>query len=432
MQVPDSEAGGLGPQYAQDPFTYTLMLQVGSALDAAEGLRELVELTEQHAEHVDGMSAGDLAAQAGTAPNLLGELPENLDALMSDVEKKQSDALEALDLAEVDLADFERDPIAAAMKLLRPEILPEAAHRLIRLAQQSVQSPGSIAYMHAYLKAAARRPRRPRVFPAILSAICSEAEQIVANVLRRHLFDVGEWSSLLNPALDDEVHRRLGSGGALEKWRREIESCGAPIKDLVMEWVELGDIFARRNLFLHRRGRVDAQYAQRAAAPVPEIGSVIELDAQYLRDAIDRIELLTVGMTIGLLKAKVEDSGGTLAGAAAELAVAAGATGAQLRAEGYYHLAGALTGDRLEKERHRVNAWLARDARLGPYAIRDEVDAWDTRTLPNEFMLARFILLRRDKEGLALFTDLVANGTLAPESVQQWTLFARWHEQKLI
>ncbi|WAL70689.1 hypothetical protein OU787_03765 [Kitasatospora sp. YST-16] len=40
------------------------------------------------------------------------------------------------------------------------------------------------------------------------------------------------------------------------------------------------------------------------------------------------------------------------------------------------------------------------------------------------FQLARFTLLRRDEEGLSLFADLVADSTLTPDDVQQWTMFA--------
>lgn len=47
-------------------------------------------------------------------------------------------------------------------------------------------------------------------------------------------------------------------------------------------------------------------------------------------------------------------------------------------------------------------------------------------------MLARFILLRRDEEGRAPFTNLAADGSLAPEDVRKWALFARWREQRLI
>ncbi|WP_042435560.1 hypothetical protein [Streptacidiphilus anmyonensis] len=407
------------------------MMQISSAWDSAEGLRELVELAEQHAERVDGMPAGDLAAQATTAPAIPG-MREGLEAFLAKFEQEQTDALDALDLAEADLASFERDPIAAAMRLLPSGSFPEVAQRLTGLAQQSVRAPGGTAYLHSFLKAVARRPRRPRVFPAILSAICSEAEQIVANVLRRHFFDGGGWPSLLDPGLDDEVHKRLGTGGSLEKWRQEIESCGAPIKDLVMEWAQLDEVFARRNLFVHRRGVVDARYAKRAPAPAPEIGSLLDLDAQYLRDAIDRVELLTIGMTMGLLRAKVDNFSEMLAGSAAEFGFAAVDAGALLRAEGYYHLAGALSEDQEEKERQRVNAWLARDVRLGPGAVHAEVDAWGADKLPRVFQLARLILLRRDEEGLALFADLVADGTLAPDDVQQWLLFARWRDQQLV
>nr|BEK71482.1 hypothetical protein KPHV_87090 [Kitasatospora purpeofusca] len=430
MQVPDGEMGGATPWYEQHPSIYALMLQIGSAWDSAEGLRELVEVAEQHAEHVDGLPAGDLADQATAVPALPG-VRESLETLMAKVAQEQVNALDALDLSEADLAAFEKDPHAAAMKLLPSATSSEAMRRLGDLAQ-ALQAPGGTAYMHSFLKATARRPRRPRVFPAILSAICSEAEQIVANVLRRHLFDSGEWSSLLDPALDDEVHKRLGAGGALEKWAQEIERCGAPIKDLVTEWAELGDVFARRNLFVHRRGRVDAKYARRAAPPVPEIGSVLDLDAQYLRDAVDRVELLTIGMTFGLIKVKAENVGEMLAQTAAESAYAAAEAGALLREEGYHHLAGALSEAPLERERHRVNAWLAREARLGPESVQAEVDAWETDALPSVFRLARLILLRRDKEGVALFKDLVADGTLTPDDVQQWTMFARWREQQLI
>lgn len=420
-----------GSWYANDPTGYAWVLQIGAALDSAEGLRELVELAELHTARVDGLAPGDLADEHPAALRVSPALRAGLDGLFDGVTREQEAAIEALNVEDFDLVAFEADPIAAAMKLLPVLDMPQAAVRLAGLIEQLTQSPDATLYAHAYMTAAARRPRGPRTFPAILSAVCSEAEQVVASVLRRVLFDTGGWPSVLDPALDNAVHKIIGSGGALDRWQHEIALHGAALKELVIEWPQLDEVFARRNLFLHRRGRVDEAYAKRAPQPAPQIGSVIELDAAYLREAIDRCEVLTVAIVTGLLKARTPQSAGHVAGLASHLAFTADASGALLRAEGYHHLAGALTDDPLDTQRQRVNQWLLRERRLGADAISTEVEGWDVSMLPREFALARHVLLREDEVGLALLAELRSDGTVTQSNVEAWPLFARWREHGL-
>jgi len=418
--------------FASDPTSYSLMLEMNAALGSAEALRELVEVAEQHAVRINGMSAGDLADEHPSASRVSPALRESLDALFGGLEREQAAAVDALNTDDIDIVAFQTDPVAAALKLFQPLDMPEAAARVTSLVAQLVQSPDATAYTHVYLRSVVRRPWRPRAFPAILSAVCSEAEQLVAAVLRRALFNAGGWSSILDPALDDAVHKIIGSGGAVEKWRAELALRGVELSVLTIEWPLLAEVFARRNLFVHRRGRVDAAYAKRAPVPAPELGSVIELDAQYLREAIDRCEVLATAAIAGLLKAGTPEVAEQIAGLATDLAVTATAMGALVRAEGYEHLAGALTDDPMERERHRVNCWLLREQRLGADAIQSEVEAWDVDALPRAFRLARYILLREDEAGLALLTELRADGTLTLREIQHWPLFARWRESALV
>jgi hypothetical protein len=76
-----------------------------------------------------------------------------------------------------------------------------------------------------------------------------------------------------------------------------------------------------------------------------------------------------------------------------------------------------------------VNRWLATEMGHGHEAIRPEVEAWDTTGLPPEYSLARFVLLREDKQALALLDRLLATGDITQADVDSWPLFDRLRDQ---
>ncbi|MEV4515167.1 hypothetical protein AB0K00_40190 [Dactylosporangium sp. NPDC049525] len=69
---------------------------------------------------------------------------------------------------------------------------------------------------------------------------------------------------------------------------------------------------------------------------------------------------------------------------------------------------------------------------MGPDAIHDQVEEWDTTGLPPTFRLAREILLRHDDHAVCLTGDLITDGTLTSADVGSWPLFDRLHSQGLL
>ncbi len=419
------------PWLAATPIAYALILQLGAAWDFAVAMHELVDLAEEHAR-AEEIPAADIADSSPAASQVPVPLRERIKEMFEQVEQDQAAALAGVREEDLDVNAFEADPVAAVMDILRPqEAFSAVTARMAGLLAEITQSPAAMAYAQAFMQAMIRRPRRPLVYPAILAAICSNAEATVAGTLRRLLYEAGGYSSVLDPALDEKVHEIIGGGGALGKWAAELRKHFVNLEDLTIDWPGYLELFARRNLFLHRHGRVDQRYADRVPDS-PAIGSVIDLDTGYLREAIDRCEFLAVAMLSALLVNTAPAGRQQVAGFANERAETAAGAGAFARAESYHHLAGILSGDQLYREQQRVNSWLDRAARLGIDAVRADVQEWEVDGLPPQFRLARHVLLGEDDQGLAMFRQLRAEGILTQQDAEQWRLFARWRDEHRI
>jgi len=101
-------------------------------------------------------------------------------------------------------------------------------------------------------------------------------------------------------------------------------------------------------------------------------------------------------------------------------------------AEGTARAAVALADDDETRANAQVNLWLARSGRLGPDAVRPEVEEWDPTALDPTLLLARLVLLERDEEAAALAAECRTRDQVSSLALREWPLFARMRRLGLL
>ncbi|RIX30536.1 hypothetical protein [Amnibacterium setariae] len=187
------------------------------------------------------------------------------------------------------------------------------------------------------------------------------------------------------------------------------------------------EVLQRRHVHMHNGGRVSAPYLEnlRGLRPEPELGTLLPVSADYLRDAADRLLIVTLTITARIAYSVMKDP------------------------EEVEHVERFL-GDSLyrllQQARHRVvdgvsrevnsspfqsgytalvvkvNGWLALK-RLGRFSeCEAEVRAWDTSALAQEFALARFALLDETAAAYEIVQRIRGTPSLSVEFWLSWPL----------
>jgi hypothetical protein len=106
------------------------------------------------------------------------------------------------------------------------------------------------------------------------------------------------------------------------------------LQTLSVDWPACEEVFLRRNLLVHRGGIVDATYQTKPNSNAA-IGTRIDVDASYLRRAVDFAEPVTFALTSAYLLNQQPGLSMQLSGAATELGDDATRRGQMLLAQGY-------------------------------------------------------------------------------------------------
>ena len=180
------------------------------------------------------------------------------------------------------------------------------------------------------------------------------------------------------------------------------------------------EIWARRNVLVHSGGITDKKYIERV--PGADAGTLLQVDSQYLRDAID----LLCGFVLGVifLAWAAQPGGRVLAIQLATLHVVVAES--ELRwplADSLHSVMARLEDDPQRAAASQVNAWLARTHWRRPESIWAEVAAWPIGGLPLRFTLAKMILLRQTGEAMAMLPGLLQQGEITKDDLKRWTLF---------
>jgi hypothetical protein len=193
------------------------------------------------------------------------------------------------------------------------------------------------------------------------------------------------------------------------------------VPDLAPEWLDICEVFARRNAIVHASARVDQEYLNRCSGTDLELGNSLDVDASYMRDALEKFESL--GVCLGVLwYASLVPKGPEPANLAAPYI--------------YRHLElgqwqEALTMSQAVFEGRdpadqpvevRVNWWMARrEAGEGLEGIKPEVEAWVLPEDDPDYEIARAALLFDGRRFRQLIEGKAASSGLSSR-VRKWPL----------
>lgn len=246
------------------------------------------------------------------------------------------------------------------------------------------------------------------------------------------LEDLGEFEAIddattaLIERRTDELMRR-----GLDDWANWLrDEASVKMGELALDWPATQEVFERRHLAVHHAGRVSPQYYRRVGPQAPPVGALLELDEEYIQDALDQIAVLGA-LLVGcvwaqLLPKEHQDAGGLLDIRAYAFMERGKWAAAQ-------HLC-RVSQDRLrlaEDTRHRLrmNELLSIKRQSGLEAIRIAAEAMDTSALSRDFKLAKLALLDRFDEAIAVARAALAAEEVALRDLQTWFVLEELRER---
>jgi hypothetical protein len=402
------------------------ILRGGSTVELSAGLHHLAVMADQYVADHDRRSAAGVAdasrsAQA-VAPELRERLVRELGPLVDAFKQHMGENLDQLHPDAV-------FPIADPFQWMAAQVTESMQGSVADARELFVGSSADIEtlgpYVMQYTQALDRQPLLPTMRRALLITAVASAETMLIGIVRRIRYDRGgdaEWGALVNSAKLDKKVREL-TRGSIENWaQRVLDDLDVDLAAGSCEGGAVREIWARRHVLVHNRRVVDAMYVTRVSGPTP--GTILEVDGEYLRTAID----LLCGFLLGVILmawAGLPDRQAFVVQFA--LIYAAGAE-AELRwplAENLHHVAARVEQDPTVSAGHQVNSWLARTRWSGPDSVADAVRAWDTDQLPPRFRLARAILLDEGEAAISMLPGLLRVGEVTRDNLRTWRLFDR-------
>jgi len=402
-----------------------LLLRAGSVMELGTGLHHLAVMAERYVADHDrlapaGIADGSLSAQAVQA-DVRERLARQLGEFTDTYKRRVQDGLDQLDLD--DIAAKTSDPFELMAGLLRGPMQATIEDARAVLGELPAGDAALLSYLMQYSQAVDRKPLLPTMRRALLITAVASAETMLTGVLRRMLYDrdgAARWGPLWDtPELDREIGRR--TRGSIEDWvPREFTALGVDVPAAWCDWPVAVEVWARRNVLVHHAGLADEKYARRV--PAAAQGSVLEVDGEYLRTAID----VLCGLLLGVILVTWAGQPGRSSFVTQLAEVYAASAAAERRwplAESLYTVSARVEVEREHAATSQVNAWLARIQHRGPESVQADVTNWQVDGLPRRFTLARMILLGNADGSIAMLSELVSNGELTEDNLRDWPLF---------
>jgi hypothetical protein len=218
-------------------------------------------------------------------------------------------------------------------------------------------------------------------------------------------------------------------GGRIDAWLMDIESTNTPVEELMEgRFVDVREIFARRNAVVHGSTRADHAYVHRTKKFGLDVrlGGSLTIDTAYVTSAVTLVEELTDLIAVGL--ATYVSPGLVAAARWGTKPVLRALQGKRWRAAKF--MAERLLADFApdhEFTELRVNLWMARQE-LGDRDVDMEIQEWEPSgdTKDNVAHAA----LQHDAEAtLRLVNEGISGGTFSSDDLRSWPLIVRLCEE---
>lgn len=331
---------------------------------------------------------------------------------------------------EFDEAAFFADPLANLWRLV--DFMPMAA-----LTQEKLSTIASLPMdEQLYIWEVFQQTQRPSFLYAVLRSQFNVAVSLIQPALSEALLAVmsadqeDPVSAEQRSVLDHNVSQMLVRNP--EHWKRALRGrFGPEILDLVVDWDQLARYWAKRNLFTHRGALVDASFRE-VFPEGPPIGAPVEIDEAEVLDAFDFAAGTRLAFLVAAADLVTPSFGEQFAAAHGQYAILDLNSRRWWLAEGTARAALAFARASSTRAIAQVNLWLSQSGRLGPDAVRTEVEVWDGESIDPTFGLARLVLLGEDEAAIKKITQLLVAGELSRGDLASWPLFASMRDRGLL
>lgn len=402
------------------------MNRLNQALEVTDGLWELVPIVVAAGEHHDQESPADVADQSAAAHRLTAEQRIHVRAVTDAVLSMQEAATSPQEFDASVVGDLTaREVLADPFGLLnRLTNIPEQTALVMSMLDKLIGfSPDEMFYFHAYVRAKQKPERTPLLLRALFATAVGTVEPLLTRlvILLLHHGNPQKYGSLAAVKLEADA-RKLCFGGP-DKWQDSlVAKLGVTALAEAVDWKRLAFLWEDRNVIAHRGSVTDSWHSAKTNI---EAGSVLNPDADAVRAAIDVIgatRYALVGCAWDHLEPGRGDYVAEMAGSMVWESLREGRWEQAALLGRLAHVLAATPEGRATAQVHR---WLAIDMGRGPKAIRVEVEDWDVTGLPRQYTVARHVLLRQDKQALAVLRDLLDTGSITQEDIDTWPLFDR-------
>ena len=277
-------------------------------------------------------------------------------------------------------------------------------------------------------------------FESCLASVTSEYYRASPNALEAASGDSQKEFSLQDlkamSTLDDAIEIAIDSRvetmmfGSLASWRKFYkEKLKIDFAELADDWAGTSEIFERRHVIVHNGGRASSRYVRSVGTSNAAKNDPLEVDAEYLRAALD--QLLTLGFLVAIATwKKFSDSEDAPSDRLQSISYL-------LLERGRYDAVKVLCNYGLEhptnaedRDTYRVNFWLAEKNLGNLEKVRAAITEWDVSASRENFQLAKACLLDDLDHGFLLLRSLIAQGSVAAEDLLGWPLLAGLREDE--
>jgi hypothetical protein len=401
------------------------LVRTGSVMELGAGLHHLAVMADHYVADHDRLPATDIADSSASAqavdPDVRDRLARQLSEFIDRYKQRIQDELDQIDPDS--LTAHVTDPIEWIGLQLAGPIRDSMEDARAALAEVPTDDMALATYLLQYGQALDRRPLLPTMRRALLITAVANAETMLIGVLRRIRYDGGgadRWGSIWNSPELDKAVRRL-TRGSIEDWVPQVfADLGVDLPAASCDWDAVREVWARRHVLVHHAGIADQRYVERVAGAVE--GTILEVDSEYLRTAIDLLSGFLLGIILTAWATLLDRSTFVVQLAYMYAAIAESERRWPL-AENLHMVAARIESDREHAAASQVNGWLARTHWRGSDSVHDDAAHWVTDGLPRRFRLARTILLGELDAAIAMLPELLGSREITTDDLREWPLF---------
>lgn len=210
------------------------------------------------------------------------------------------------------------------------------------------------------------------------------------------------------------------------KWLDQSSGLGVKLKNLAINYNELGEIIQRRHVIVHNGGAVSAQYLDRVQmdGDMPVIGVRLAVNEKYLETALDHLDSLGNLVGVGVwAKERPEaenEAISVLSNRMEELLF----EGRWLPLRQICFFGEKIASFDSQRQIFKVNKWLSIKRLEGLDSIGEEIrDEWDTSALGSQFQLVQLALLDEADAFFAAAPPIYRDGGIGLEPLNSWPVF---------